>query len=93
MGAEVKGPEVMSPPKAYTAPRSQQREDSMSRTKAVSFVDAASIYFDTCSDQELRDHVAMAAIYARVRKLPFKVMITDVKPSAQDELKLIEAKS
>ena len=51
----------------------------MSRRKEVSFTDAADIYLDTASATEVRDLAVMVSTYARARKLPFKVVVSDVK--------------
>lgn len=61
----------------------------MSRTKQVSFVDAADIYLETSSAAAVRDLAVMVSTYARARKLPFKVTITDIE--ALKEIKLVEA--
>lgn len=50
----------------------------MSRTKKVSFVDAADIYLETASATEVRDLAVMVATYSKARKLPFRVTVTDV---------------
>ena len=57
----------------------------MSRRKSVNFVDAADIYLDTSSPAAVRDLAVMVATYARVRKLPFKVTVTDVAESPKGE--------
>lgn len=59
------------------------------RKKEVSFTDAADIYLDTSSPAAVRDLAVMVSTYARARKLPFKVTVTDLE--APKEIKLVEA--
>lgn len=59
----------------------------MSRRKAVNFVDATDIYLETASPAAIRDLAVMVATYARARKLPFKVTITDIEGPRVEEQK------
>lgn len=70
----------------------------MSRRKQQpTFIDASDIYLETSSAAAVRDLAVMVSTYARARKLPFKVTITDVEaPKTQGsdnnggEFKLVE---
>lgn len=63
----------------------------MSRTKKVPFVDALDIYLEVCTEDEFRGVISHLGVWAKIRKLGFRIRLESDPVTVKKSLPLLDA--